>query len=167
MHESEASDSLAVHGALGPYRATLPAAPGMYWVWQPVGCFPCHGQTHLVTVTEQQDNVLLVSVPGCTHLDVVPDIATGAALGASWFGAMWLGPITPPRVFQSAAGCGDSTSRFDRAWQALPLAWRAHPGIKALAHAAQLEIDAARGQAASKGCSHVLDGGMHEKQIAQ
>lgn len=153
MHSSGDSGRLAVHGGLGAFTVEVPSVVGLYWVWQPTGCFPCLGKTHLVEVSRLEAGELMVSVPGCSYRDALTEISRTVEPDSPWFGAMWLGPVIPPQVHadESAVTAARemATPACERAWEALPLAWRAHPGLKALINAARRDIEDARKQGAS------------------
>lgn len=153
MHSSGVHGRVAARGGLDSFTVEVPSGVGLYWVWQPTGCFPCLGKTHLVEVSRLEGGDLMVSVPGCSYKDALNAISRYVEPHSPWYGAMWLGPVIPPRVHvdESAvtAERDMATPALERAWEALPLGWRAHPALKALIYAARRDIEDARKQGAS------------------
>lgn len=153
MHLSGNSKQLAHHGTLGSFTVDVPKSVGLYWAWQPDGCFPCLGQTHMVEVSRLEAGQLMVSVPGCSYRDSLSDISRTVEADSPWFGVMWLGPVVPPQVHVDDSAVTEERAivapALERAWEALPLSWRAHPGLKALIQAARHDIEVAQRRGAS------------------
>lgn len=153
MQSSGVHGRLDSHSGLDSFAVEVPSGVGLYWVWQPTGCFQCLGKTHLVEVSRLEAGELMVSMPGCSYRDALKEIARIVEPDGPWYGAMWLGPVIPPQVHVDDSGVTAAREMaapaLERAWEALPLAWRAHPALKALIHAARRDIEDARKQGAS------------------